>query len=158
MDPPPPDARRPPGPPAANDQGLTNRGPCLAVFRGFGRQVEPGVSEPAAIPRGFPRVWAAGWIGSGEGWVGQAGLATGQSERAGRPSMLSELRVAQYSARPSSPRRSAHSMRVGRSSRYSMNGIRSEEHTSELQSLMRISYAVFCLKKKKTIVRIQPTH
>src|SRR3546814_5152331 len=33
----------------------------------------------------------------------------------------------------------AHAMRYGRS----------EEHTSELQSLMRISYAVFCLKKKK---------
>src|SRR3546814_1523071 len=30
---------------------------------------------------------------------------------------------------------------------------RSEEHTSELQSLMRISYAVFCLKKKKTQTR-----
>src|SRR3546814_4982647 len=30
------------------------------------------------------------------------------------------------------------------------NKQRSEEHTSELQSLMRISYAVFCLKKKKT--------
>src|SRR3546814_5538391 len=29
-------------------------------------------------------------------------------------------------------------------------GVRSEEHTSELQSLMRISYAVFCLKKKNT--------
>src|SRR3546814_1095370 len=29
---------------------------------------------------------------------------------------------------------------------------RSEEHTSELQSLMRISYAVFCLKKKKLIL------
>src|SRR3546814_6263844 len=29
-----------------------------------------------------------------------------------------------------------------------LRGIRSEEHTSELQSLMRISYAVFCLKKK----------
>src|SRR3546814_6448599 len=29
-------------------------------------------------------------------------------------------------------------------------GLRSEEHTSELQSLMRISYAVFCLKKKNT--------
>src|SRR3546814_6756301 len=28
---------------------------------------------------------------------------------------------------------------------------RSEEHTSELQSLMRISYAVFCLKKKRTV-------
>src|SRR3546814_7314983 len=32
---------------------------------------------------------------------------------------------------------------------------RSEEHTSELQSLMRISYAVFCLKKKKSVK--QPT-
>src|SRR3546814_3176368 len=29
---------------------------------------------------------------------------------------------------------------------------RSEEHTSELQSLMRISYAVFCLKKKKSLL------
>src|SRR3546814_2564850 len=33
---------------------------------------------------------------------------------------------------------------------------RSEEHTSELQSLMRISYAVFCLKKKKHRIRIIP--
>src|SRR3546814_3172604 len=31
---------------------------------------------------------------------------------------------------------------------------RSEEHTSELQSLMRISYAVFCLKKKNTNINI----
>src|SRR3546814_9118769 len=34
--------------------------------------------------------------------------------------------------------------------------LRSEEHTSELQSLMRISYAVFCLKKKK--YKRKPTH
>src|SRR3546814_2069964 len=34
-------------------------------------------------------------------------------------------------------------------------GRRSEEHTSELQSLMRISYAVFCLKKKKKKKRIK---
>src|SRR3546814_1167220 len=34
-------------------------------------------------------------------------------------------------------------------------GGRSEEHTSELQSLMRISYAVFCLKKKKILKIIQ---
>src|SRR3546814_4265890 len=39
------------------------------------------------------------------------------------------------------------SMITGRRSR----ATRSEEHTSELQSLMRISYAVFCLKKKTTI-------
>src|SRR3546814_3988380 len=32
---------------------------------------------------------------------------------------------------------------------------RSEEHTSELQSLMRISYAVFCLKKKKRTTEMQ---
>src|SRR3546814_3706113 len=32
---------------------------------------------------------------------------------------------------------------------YPVNMLRSEEHTSELQPLMRISYAVFCLKKKK---------
>src|SRR3546814_7127780 len=33
---------------------------------------------------------------------------------------------------------------------------RAEEHTSELQSLMRISYAVFCLKKKKHTYDVQP--
>src|SRR3546814_1064641 len=36
-------------------------------------------------------------------------------------------------------------------SQYGALPARSEEHTSELQSLMRISYAVFCLKKKKDI-------
>src|SRR3546814_937758 len=35
---------------------------------------------------------------------------------------------------------------------------RSEEHTSELQSLMRISYAVFCLKKKKNTPTHENTH
>src|SRR3546814_5216207 len=36
--------------------------------------------------------------------------------------------------------------------------LRSEEHTSELQSLMRISYAVFCLKKKNTITNSHTSH
>src|SRR3546814_1008917 len=36
--------------------------------------------------------------------------------------------------------------------------LRSEEHTSELQSLMRISYAVFCLKKKKHSIHHETTH
>src|SRR3546814_7353589 len=36
--------------------------------------------------------------------------------------------------------------------------LRSEEHTSELQSLMRISYAVFCLKKKKQTTKTPTTH
>src|SRR3546814_1860759 len=38
---------------------------------------------------------------------------------------------------------------LGCSARRTISQARSEEHTSELQSLMRISYAVFCLKKKK---------
>src|SRR3546814_2639770 len=37
------------------------------------------------------------------------------------------------------------------------DAFRSEEHTSELQSLMRISYAVFCLKKKKNKLEHQTT-
>src|SRR3546814_2264075 len=37
-------------------------------------------------------------------------------------------------------------------------GTRSEEHTSELQSLMRISYAVFCLKKKTHKIIYSTTH
>src|SRR3546814_5522748 len=39
--------------------------------------------------------------------------------------------------------------RSAANAREALDAIRSEEHTSELQSLMRISYAVFCLKKKK---------
>src|SRR3546814_10509037 len=59
---------------------------------------------------------------------------------------------------PPQPRRKAahrggdaHPPRTGRPRpEGARGGGRSEEHTSELQSLMRISYAVFCLKKKKT--------
>src|SRR3546814_3134404 len=40
-----------------------------------------------------------------------------------------------------------------------LRSVRSEEHTSELQSLMRISYAVFCLKKKNTqIIELQSVY
>src|SRR3546814_3038625 len=39
---------------------------------------------------------------------------------------------------------------IDRAGRFVWGCVRSEEHTSELQSLMRISYAVFCLKKKKS--------
>src|SRR3546814_8942217 len=41
--------------------------------------------------------------------------------------------------------------KVHRACGYRVGWARSEEHTSELQSLMRISYAVFCLKKKNNI-------
>src|SRR3546814_6604238 len=44
----------------------------------------------------------------------------------------------------------ANPVQVVAAGRRGLHGERSEEHTSELQSLMRISYAVFCLKKKNT--------
>src|SRR3546814_4985110 len=47
------------------------------------------------------------------------------------------------------PGSSAISRKRGAGTRTGFDRHRSEEHTSELQSLMRISYAVFCLKKKK---------
>src|SRR3546814_5143094 len=48
------------------------------------------------------------------------------------------------------PRGGAGIHRPGAYGRRDAGAARSEEHTSELQSLMRISYAVFCLKKKNT--------
>src|SRR3546814_10640113 len=44
-----------------------------------------------------------------------------------------------------------------RSTTFASRKMRSEEHTSELQSLMRISYAVFCLKKKNNQLTIKRT-
>src|SRR3546814_9428936 len=44
----------------------------------------------------------------------------------------------------------ANDEEIGEAIATARDGGRSEEHTSELQSLMRISYAVFCLKKNKT--------
>src|SRR3546814_4011961 len=45
--------------------------------------------------------------------------------------------------------------RIARAFGVGLEGVRSEEHTSELQPLMRISYARFCLKKKKTKSNIE---
>src|SRR3546814_4767235 len=48
--------------------------------------------------------------------------------------------------------------RIPRLHRRTEGSVRSEEHTSELQSLMRISYAVFCLKKKKKHIHEKESH
>src|SRR3546814_17396609 len=70
--------------------------------------------------------------------------------RSGRPfpdlpvDDMTPLQVAQRVAQEA-----ARNIMVKRRIGYALGGKRSEEHTSELQSLMRISYAVFCLKKKK---------
>src|SRR3546814_5717691 len=64
-----------------------------------------------------------------------------------RPRLMSEMRATAAKRRSSSSRRAT--MARTSSTLRRANDSRSEEHTSELQSLMRISYAVFCLKKKK---------
>src|SRR3546814_7558802 len=48
--------------------------------------------------------------------------------------------------------------KTGRDGIHGATMARSEEHTSELQSLMRISYAVFCLKQKTKPTNTQPSH
>src|SRR3546814_10703739 len=56
-----------------------------------------------------------------------------------------------FPARPATPSGRAADIDDDGGRRLPTGGMRSEEHTSELQSLLRISYAVFCLKKKTTI-------
>src|SRR3546814_10437091 len=60
---------------------------------------------------------------------------------------ISRWRLRLVIARPRGRRPTGGAIKVEVTTRSS--NVRSEEHTSELQSLMRISYAVFCLKKKK---------
>src|SRR3546814_2968765 len=54
-------------------------------------------------------------------------------------------------------KRSCDQQSSGLRSSFKTNDDRSEEHTSELQSLMRISYAVFCLKKKNKTTTLETT-
>src|SRR3546814_992580 len=68
--------------------------------------------------------------------------------RSGRPSTTDPSRPG------SAPRRLR---RLRNSGWWRRATVRSEEHTSELQSLMRISYAVFCLKKKKNTTKLEQT-
>src|SRR3546814_5624394 len=66
------------------------------------------------------------------------------SDRGASEPLLQAFRIARQPGRTGS--------RAGAKRHYGGgDGQRSEEHTSELQSLMRISYAVFCLKKKNTL-------
>src|SRR3546814_9832507 len=73
-----------------------------------------------------------------------------------RPERLNDAATAphpRHARRPDRPPRGGHRDRRARAAPRP----RSEEHTSELQSLMRISYAVFCLKKKTHTSELHPT-
>src|SRR3546814_6538393 len=69
-------------------------------------------------------------------------------QRADKPAIVGEVVTAVMELHPVTVPRQRH---IGRMTR-------SEEHTSELQSLMRISYAVFCLKKKKQQIKKKHEH
>src|SRR3546814_4098510 len=78
-----------------------------------------------------------------------AGSKIGSAENA--VSWVMMFRVGATKPRPTEPRRVRLSIGCQRSAIFGAKLLRSEEHTSELQSLMRISYAVFCLKQQTMI-------
>src|SRR3546814_9744801 len=96
------------------------------------------LSLPDALPNGLGR-------GALYGHRGRHDLASGRDRHRPRCVAGSRTQAAGGGRRIPEPARPAPYRRSLRSAA----GARSEEHTSELQSLMRISYAVFCLKKKK---------
>src|SRR3546814_5190713 len=75
--------------------------------------------------------------------------ADGDGFQPGKSLPVRGLRCLEAGNRGGWARRLYHGSRERRLARGHEGRNRSEEHTSELQSLMRISYAVFCLKKKK---------
>src|SRR3546814_6710473 len=85
------------------------------------RSTAPSMQPPDTDPTNVPSSATASWLPDGRGE---------------EPQVLTTVAIA--TLRPASRHCAA-------------SASRSEEHTSELQSLMRISYAVFCLKKKKYI-------
>src|SRR3546814_2156099 len=87
--------------------------------------MRPGTGRPARLPA-VPRRCRERCRQSGRGWRKRGRAGEGSWRRSGS-------RVGT----------------VGGMHTSTVRETRSEEHTSELQSLMRISYAVFCLKKKK---------
>src|SRR3546814_2808832 len=111
------------------------------------RRDAPARHIPASLPRSLGPGWSILRSSGGHHHVGFAGpgartqgtgfdleraACTARTRAADRTQDLRQRRRARSVARPI--------------------GERSEEHTSELQSLMRISYAVFCLKKNTSIV------
>src|SRR3546814_6042472 len=93
-------------------------------------RVHPVTAREPLQERLQPRAFAPSPSKAGEGW---GGVSSGSARTVGTPSQPSPA--------------------------FAGGGAkRSEEHTSELQSLMRISYAVFCLKKKTTLSNHNEKH
>src|SRR3546814_3668770 len=98
--------------------------------------------------------------GAGEGVRVRRDLRRGQRHRLDTAGDADGLGLAEAARRASAQVRQAERdgaiAAVLRAEQREQGLVRSEEHTSELQSLMRISYAVFCLKKKKHVTKQHP--
>src|SRR3546814_1263252 len=98
--------------------------------------------------------WSADVCSSDLGAGGRVGGAGGAAWRPGDVAVRAAAGPRAAGDRRAAQRGTGKGGRVpavhARGHRHRGDGHRSEEHTSELQSLMRISYAVFCLKKKTT--------
>src|SRR3546814_972145 len=108
-----------------------SRQPTVHPGRG-GRATAPRHAQPSLRQRARDRRWS--WGHTSVHHPGRTAAAI--AEQARTEALIARLRVVPGRGEP---RRDV------------LEQGRSEEHTSELQSLMRISYAVFCLKNKKTI-------
>src|SRR3546814_8116164 len=86
--------------------------------------------------------WRSGWAKNGP-------ITTSTCRSMGRRSEHARRACAATAAGSAPPVVTRTLRPSGAAARSSTSAYRSEEHTSELQSLMRISYAVFCLKKNK---------
>src|SRR3546814_3943069 len=107
------------------------------------------IEAAAAAFRGAPRGRRGGSQGDARG--ARAGHRGTDALRL----FVRKLAATRYrSHRPDGAAAHLHPIRSRRTGR---GECRSEEHTSELQSLMRISYAVFCLKKKRQLLRASNT-
>src|SRR3546814_7159712 len=84
-----------------------------------------------------------------------ADAADGQQRRPADRGLAAPYAGASAGEAPVSQPRDTERARKGPDTGRSRPAARSEEHTSELQSLMRTSYAVFCLKKKKKIKKTE---
>src|SRR3546814_5684037 len=80
--------------------------------------------------------------------LGNGSRFLSRSFTSGLPASIPPKNVTSLSCSPSSVQVSVFLPALASRRFQSLPGVRSEEHTSELQSLMRISYAVFCLKTK----------
>src|SRR3546814_4745668 len=94
-------------------------------------------------------LFRSGRAGASTRAAGRAGAGEGRGKRriSGSGASVHATTTAPDAMRPA---RGVHILAVRGGRPLASAGARSEEHTSELQSLMRISYAVFCLKKKNT--------